>query len=63
MLIGVAVFVAPTLLTQVLIGVGVLATSLAMPFLQDSLLQLGVRLLLAIMLLIAGVVAIRALGK
>jgi len=63
MAIGVAVFVAPTLLTQILIGGGVAATALAVPFLQDSPLQLMVRLLLAVMLLIAGVVAIRALSK
>jgi POT family proton-dependent oligopeptide transporter len=63
MLIGLAVFVMPTLVTQLLIGVGAVATASAMPFLQDSLLQLAVRILLAVMLLIAGVVAVRALAK
>lgn len=63
MLIGVAVFVAPTRLTQALIGTGALATAVAMPFWQDSLLQLAVRVFLGIMLLVAGVVAVMALQK
>jgi len=63
MLIGVAVFIAPTRLTQALIGIGALATAVAMPFWQDSLLQLSVRLVLAVMLLAAGFVALRALEK
>jgi len=63
MLIGVAVFVAPTRLTQALIGVGALATAVAMPFWQDSLLQLAVRVFLGVMLLIAGAVAVMALNK
>ena len=63
MLIGVAVFVAPTRLTQVVIGGGALVTSAAMPFLQDSTLQLIVRLFLAAALLTAGVVAFSALAR
>ncbi|MCB9592971.1 MAG: MFS transporter [Sandaracinaceae bacterium] len=63
MLIGVAVFVAPTLLTQILIGGGALAVAVAMPFWQDSLLQLIVRIFLGVMLLIAGAVAVMALQK
>ncbi|MEM6790820.1 MAG: oligopeptide:H+ symporter [Myxococcota bacterium] len=63
MLIGVAVFAAPTRLTQGLILVGALGTSLAMPFLQESALQLAVRILLAVALTGAGVVAFLALGR
>ncbi|MGE0787389.1 MAG: peptide MFS transporter [Sandaracinaceae bacterium] len=63
MLIGVAVFVAPTIVTQVLIGGGALAVAIAMPFWQDSMLQLAVRIFLGVMLAIAGAVAVRALGK
>jgi len=63
MLIGVAVFVAPTRITQVAIGGGALATAIAMPFWQDSLLQLSVRLLLGVMLAIAGSVAVLALER
>ncbi len=63
MLIGVAVFVAPTRLTQLLILGGALAAAGAMPFLQDSFLQLAVRIFLAIALAVAGVVAFIALGR
>ena len=63
MLIGVAVFVAPTRVTQLLIGSGALATAVAMPFWQDSLLQLIVRIFLGAMLIVAGVVALAALEK
>ena len=63
MLVGLAVFVAPRWLTQVLILGGALATAIAMPFFQDSLLQLGVRLFLGLALAIAGVIAYVALGR
>jgi len=63
MLIGVAVFAAPTLLTQVLILVGALGTAVAMPFLQDSMLQLAARIFLAVALATAGVIAVIALGR
>lgn len=63
MLVGIAVFVAPTRLTQILILGGAVTTSIAMPFLQDSTLQLAVRLLLAAALTAAGVVAFLALGR
>ena len=63
MLVGVAVFVAPTRLTQLMIGGGALATAVAMPFWQDSLLQLLVRLFLALMLVAAGVLGVMALQK
>ena len=63
MLIGVAVFAAPTRLTQVLILGGAVATSVAMPFFQDSVIQLLVRLFLAVALTSAGVIAFTALGR
>ncbi len=63
MLIGVAVFVAPVRLTQILILGGALLTAVAMPFLQDSLLQLAVRILLGLALVAAGIVAFVALGR
>ncbi|MEL6185441.1 MAG: oligopeptide:H+ symporter, partial [Myxococcota bacterium] len=47
MLVGLAVFVAPTWLTQVLILGGAIGAAVVLPFLQDSLIQLFVRLLLA----------------
>ena len=63
MLVGVAVFVAPTWLTQVLILFGALGTSVALPFLQDTMPQLIVRLILAAALVISGVIAVIALGR
>jgi POT family proton-dependent oligopeptide transporter len=63
MLIGVAIFAAPNRLTQILILVGGLATAAAMPWLQDSLLQLGVRLFLSASLLLSAGVAVVALGR
>ena len=63
MLIGVAVFAAPTRLTQVLILIGALGTSVAMPFFQESLIQLLVRLFLAVALSAAGVIAFVALAR
>ncbi len=63
MLIGVAIFAAPNRLTQILILVGGLATAVAMPWLQDSLLQLGVRLFLSASLLVSAGVAVVALGR
>ncbi|MEO1334793.1 MAG: oligopeptide:H+ symporter, partial [Myxococcota bacterium] len=62
MLIGVAIFVMPTRLTQLMIGGGALFTSIALPALQDSFIQLAVRIIMATMLLIAGGIAIRALS-
>ncbi len=63
MLTGVAVFVAPTRLTQVLILCGAASTAIAMPFLQDIWFQLAVRILLAASLAAAGVIAFIALGR
>lgn len=63
MLVGVAIFVAPTRLTQVLIGIGAAGTAASLPFLQNSLLQLAVRGFLGVALLAAGVIAVVALGR
>jgi proton-dependent oligopeptide transporter, POT family len=63
MLVGLAVFVAPIWLTQALILGGALSTAIAMPFFQDSLLQLGVRIFLGIALAVAGLFAFKALGR
>ena len=62
MLIGVAVFVMPSRITQLLIGGGAVTTAIALPFLQDTFIQLLVRILMAAVLLVAGGVAIRALS-
>lgn len=63
MLIGVAVFVAPTRLTQALIMGGALITAFGMLFLQDNWLQLSVRIFLAGALTTAGTIAFVALGR
>ena len=63
MLIGVAVFVAPTWFTQVLILWGALTVAVAMPFFQDSMLQLIVRLFLSVALAASGIIAVIALGR
>ncbi|NND98371.1 MAG: MFS transporter [Pirellulaceae bacterium] len=63
MLIGLAVFVAPTRLTQTLILGGAIITAGSMLFLQDSFLQLAVRIFLAAALVTSGVVAFVALGR
>lgn len=63
MLSGVAIFVAPTRITQLLIGFGALSTAIAMPFLQDSLLQLLVRLFLGLSLVVSAAAALVALGR
>ena len=62
MLIGVAIFTMPTRVTQLLIGGGAIFTSIGLPFIQDSFIQLLVRLLLAVMLLVASYIAFRALN-
>lgn len=63
MLIGVAVFVAPIRLTQMLILGGSLVAAIGMPFLQDTTLQLMVRIFLGLALLIAAIVAFVALNR
>lgn len=63
MLTGLAIFVMPTRLTQILIGVGVGTSAIAMPLLQDSILQLAIRIFLSLAVFIAGIIAIRALDR
>jgi len=63
MLIGVAIFVAPVRLTQLLIVVGALATAVAMPFWQDTAAQLVVRLFLSAALLASALIAFVALNR
>ncbi len=63
MLIGVAVFAAPTLLTQILIAAGALAVAIGFSWFWDNYLQLFVRLFLSAALLIAAGVAVAALNK
>jgi POT family proton-dependent oligopeptide transporter len=63
MLVGLAVFVAPIRLTQILILIGALGTAVALPFLQDTPQQLAVNVFVAISLLAGGVIACVALGR
>lgn len=63
MLIGVAIFVAPVRLTQLLILAGALTTAVAMVWIQDNIYLLLVNGFVAIALVIAGVVAFVALGR
>jgi POT family proton-dependent oligopeptide transporter len=63
MLIGVAIFVLPTLVTRLLIISAAIATGVAMLWLQDTMLQLAVRIFLGLALIIAGGISFRALGK
>ena len=63
MLVGVAVFAAPTRVTQTLILLGALGTSVVMPRLQDSTMQLVVRIALAAALSAAGIIAVVALNR
>jgi len=64
MLTGLAVFVAPVRLTQILILAGALGTSIALLFLQDSALQLAVvNLPMALALTASGVIACVALAR
>jgi proton-dependent oligopeptide transporter, POT family len=63
MLLGVMVFVAPTRLTQLLIGGGALITAGGMLFLWDSPLQFAVRIFLAAALLVSGGIAVLALNR
>ncbi len=63
MLIGVAIFAAPNRLTQGLILIAGLIPAGAMPWFQDSVLQLVVRLFLSASLLVSAGVAVVALGR
>jgi proton-dependent oligopeptide transporter, POT family len=63
MLVGVAVFVAPVRLTQILILGGALATSVSMLFIQNNVYQLIVNAFVAMALTVAGVIAFIALDR
>jgi POT family proton-dependent oligopeptide transporter len=63
MLVGLAIFIAPTLLTQILIGLGALGTATSLFFLQNNPYQLTVNILVALALLTSASVAVRALGQ
>src|SRR5262249_38330829 len=63
MLVGLAVFVAPIRLTQVLILLTALVTSISMLFLQDNPYQLAVNIFAGAVLMAAGIVAFVALNR
>ncbi len=63
MLVGLAVFVAPIRITQVLILGGALTTSIAMLFMQNNVYQLIVNAFSGLALAVAGVIAFIALGR
>src|SRR5215510_4142638 len=63
MLTGVAVFVAPVRVTQVLIAAGALATSASLLFLQNNAYQLAVNAFVAFSLAAAAAIAATALGR
>jgi POT family proton-dependent oligopeptide transporter len=63
MLIGVAIFVAPTRLTQALILGGALATGVSLLFLQNNPYSLAINIFVGIALIAAGIVAYIALGR
>jgi len=63
MLIGLAVFVAPIRVTQVMILGGALATSISMLILQNNAYQLAVNVFVAIALAVAGIIAVVALQR
>lgn len=63
MLVGVAVFVAPVRLTQMLILLGACTTAFAMVWLQEGVILLAVNGLVAVALIAAAVVAFNALRR
>lgn len=63
MLVGLAVFVAPVRLTQILILTTAFATSISMLYLQDNVYQLFVNAFAGAALVTAGVAAFVALGR
>ncbi|HHO53083.1 MAG TPA: MFS transporter, partial [Deltaproteobacteria bacterium] len=63
MLVGLAVFVVPTLLARVLILGGALTTAVSMVFLQDNWLLLAVNGSVAVALALSGAVSFVALGR
>ncbi|HON68899.1 MAG TPA: oligopeptide:H+ symporter, partial [Phycisphaerae bacterium] len=63
MLIGVAIFAAPTRLTQILIFIGALGGCVLLPLSSGSPVQMAFRIFLTIVLAGAGTAAIGALGR
>jgi len=63
MLIGVAIFAAPTRLTQILIFIGALGGCVLLPLSSGSPVQMAFRIFLTIVLAGAGTTAIVALGR
>jgi POT family proton-dependent oligopeptide transporter len=63
MLVGVAIFVAPTLITQILILGGSLTTAVSMLFMQNNPYQLAINLLSGLALAASGIIAFIALGR
>ncbi len=63
MLTGLAVFVLPNRVTQLILLGGVAIASISMLFLQDTLLQLSFRIFMGICLTTAGIIAFVALGR
>jgi dipeptide/tripeptide permease len=63
MLVGLAVFVAPVRLTQILILLTALTTTVSMLFLQNNIYQLVVNIFAGLALTAAGVIAFIALGR
>src|SRR6185369_9942769 len=62
-LTGLAVFVAPIRVTQVLIGIGALGTAAAMLFLQNNTYQLAANVVVGAALVAAAVAALIALNR
>ena len=63
MLVGLAIFVMPTLVTQLLIGTGAIGTALSLfYFVPDNLTAKVVNAFVALLLVIAGGISVRALG-
>ncbi len=63
MLVGLAVFVAPIRVTQVLILGGALATAIGMLFMQNNVYQLVINIFSGLALAAAGVISFIALGR
>ncbi|HVT28530.1 MAG TPA: oligopeptide:H+ symporter [Lacipirellulaceae bacterium] len=63
MLVGLAVFVAPVRLTQILILLTAATTTVAMLFLQNNPYQLAVNIFAGVVLMAAGITAFIALGR
>jgi proton-dependent oligopeptide transporter, POT family len=63
MLIGLAIFVAPTLVTQMLIGVGALGTALSLIIYRpDNAAAIAINLVVALALVVAAFLSVRALS-